>query len=83
MACKEMNNCLSNTKQSVTEADETSACDRALQKLTQLILDGLRHGFFDCTVNIETTEKKKRCLLIKAGRSYKFIIPLEELEASS
>lgn len=78
-----MKNSRSNPKQAVTEPDETSECGRALQKLTQLIFDGLQHGFFDCTVNIETIDKKKRCLLIKAGRSYKFIIPQEELEASS
>ena len=73
----------SNTEQSVDPFTEIGECNRALQKLEQLVLDGLRHGYFDCTVSIETINGKKRRLLIKAGRSYNFIITQEELEASS
>jgi hypothetical protein len=82
-SCTAMKQYLSNTEQSVAESSKTSECKRALQKLEQLVLDGLRHGFFDCTVSIETIKEHKRRLVIKAGRSYSFIIPLEEAEASS
>ncbi len=74
---------LSKTEQPVAESNETSECKRAIQKLEQLVRDGLRHGYFDCTVNIETIKAHKRRLVIKAGPSFKFVIPQEEAEASS
>ncbi len=52
--------------------------DRALSKLQAIVLDGLRHGFFECTV-IGQTKDRKRSLLIKAGNSYQFVIAAEEL----
>jgi len=74
---------LSRSEQLVAKSEETSERERAFQRLEQLIFDGLRHGFFDCTVSIETIKEHKRRLLIKAGRSYSFVIPQEEAEASS
>jgi hypothetical protein len=47
--------------------------------LREIIVDGLRHGFFDYTITCEMTEKRKRQLVIKGGKSYKFIIPDEDL----
>ncbi len=72
----------SRSEQSVAQIEETSACKRAFQKLEQQILDGLRHGFFDCTVNIATIKYQKRRLVIKAGPSYSFVIPRDEAEAA-
>jgi hypothetical protein len=53
---------------------------RALKKLVQLILEGLKHGFFECTVVCDVIKGQKRRLVIKAGVSHQFIIPLEEIE---
>jgi hypothetical protein len=83
MTSKAMNNYSSKTEQSVAPSAEIGECKRALRKLEQLVLDGLRHGYFDCTVSIETIKEHKRRLVIKAGRSYSFIIPQEEAEAPS
>ena len=35
--------------------------------------EGVRHGFFEMTVTVETLQAKKRCITIKAGKSYRFI----------
>jgi hypothetical protein len=55
-------------------------CMRALKKLEQLMIGGLRHGFFECTVVCEVINGQKRRLVIKAGESHRFIIPMEEIE---
>ncbi len=83
MTSKAMNDRFSNNEQSAAPSAEIGECKRALRKLEQLVLDGLGHGYFDCTVSIETISGKKRRLLIRAGRSYSFIIPREEAKASS
>ncbi len=54
---------------------------RALKKLEQIVLEGLRHGFFECMVVSEVVKGQKRRLVIKAGVSHQFIIPLEEIES--
>lgn len=47
--------------------------------LLAIVADGLRHGYFDGAVTIETRKTDKRELLIKAGKSHKFTIPLDEV----
>jgi hypothetical protein len=54
-------------------------CMRALKKLQQVVLAGLKHGHFEYAVVCEVINGGKRRLVIKAGVSHKFIIPLEEI----
>jgi hypothetical protein len=51
----------------------------ALAHLENIIVDGLRHGFFDCSISCEIGNGGKRQLVIRAGKSHKFFIPEEEL----
>ena len=51
----------------------------ALSHLERLVLDGLRHGFFSCTVTCEVVAGQRRTLMIQAGKSEKFTIPKDEL----
>ena len=51
----------------------------ALDHIERIVADGLRHGFFDCSINCEIVNGGKRRLLIRSGRSHKFIIPEEDL----
>ncbi len=51
----------------------------ALDQLEGLIVDGLKHGFFDYSIACEVSSGGKRQLLIRAGKSHKFTIPEEEL----
>ena len=51
----------------------------ALAHIEQIVVDGLRHGFFDCSIACEIGSGRKRQLVIRAGKSEKFIIPEDEL----
>jgi hypothetical protein len=51
----------------------------ALDRLEGLVVEGLRHGFFDYSIACEIANGGKRHLVIRAGKSHKFTIPEEEL----
>ena len=59
----------------------SSELRRALDKLEQDVLDGLRHGFFEYVVTCEIVNGQKRRLTIHAGMSYQFTIPEDDLRA--
>jgi hypothetical protein len=51
----------------------------ALAHLETVVGDGLRHGFFECVITCEIGNGGKRQLVIRAGKSNKFIISEDEL----
>ncbi len=51
----------------------------ALDRLRSLVVEGLQHGFFDCAITCETVTGGKRRLVIRAGKSHQYTIPLDEL----
>jgi hypothetical protein len=51
----------------------------ALDRLEGLVVDGLRHGFFDLSITCEVGKGSKRQLVIRASKSHKFTIPEDEL----
>jgi hypothetical protein len=51
----------------------------ALDRLRGLVVDGLKHGFFDYSISCEVGSKGKRQLVIRAGKSHKFTIPEDDL----
>ena len=51
----------------------------ALRHIEQLLTEGLRHGFFECSIAGEIVNGGKRQLVIRAGKSHKFTIPEEEM----
>lgn len=51
----------------------------ALDRITQIVLDGLRHGHFRCVISSGIVKGSRRELVIEAGKSYKFTIPEDEL----
>ena len=51
----------------------------ALDRLDGLIVDGLKHGFFDYSIGCEIINGGRRQLVIRAGKSHKFTIPEDEL----
>ncbi len=61
--------------------DDAGTLQAALARLQELVLDGLRHGFFDCSVSCEVVQGRKRRLVIKAGKSHQFTIPEDELRS--
>jgi hypothetical protein len=56
-----------------SERDAMFAC------LQEIVLDGLRHGFFDCVITSEVVKDRKRRVVISAGKSHQFTIEEEDL----
>src|SRR5262249_40416347 len=56
-----------------SERDAMFAC------LEAIVLDGLRHGFFDCFITCELVNERKRRVVIKAGKSHQFLVREEDL----
>ena len=52
---------------------------QAFDRLIQIVLDGLRHGHFRCTITSGIGKGDRRELVIEAGKSHKFTIPENEL----
>ena len=51
----------------------------AIDLLERLVVDGLKHGFFDYSIACEVANGGKRQLVIRAGKSHKFTIPEHEV----
>ena len=51
----------------------------ALDCLQQVLLDGLRHGHFRCSIISSVEKGNRRNLVIEAGKSHKFTIPEQEV----
>ena len=60
-------------------AGQHSQCNDALRHIEKVVTEGLRHGFFDCSITCEITNGGKRQLIIRAGTAHKFTIPKDEL----
>lgn len=52
----------------------------AMSKVTEIILDGLRHGFFEMALSCEIGADKKRTLTVKSGKSYRFVVPFDQIQ---
>ena len=46
----------------------------ALQFVEDCLIEGIKHGYFDCVVSCETGSHGRRLLIGKSGLSYKFTI---------
>ena len=53
--------------------------DAMFSCLHEIVVDGLRHGFFDCVITCELVNAGKRRVVIKAGKSHQFTIRDEDL----
>ncbi len=51
----------------------------ALERLVQIVADGLQHGYFRFEISSAIGKGNRRELVIEAGKSHKFTIPEEEL----
>ena len=51
----------------------------AFEFLVKLVVDGVRHGHFQCRISSVIGKGGRRELLVEAGKSHKFNIPEEEL----
>jgi hypothetical protein len=51
----------------------------ALDRLLQVVRDGLCHGHFRCAISSAIGKGNRREVVIEAGKSHKFTIPEDEL----
>ena len=51
----------------------------ALDRLLQVVFDGLRHGHFRCAISSTIGKSNRREILIEAGKSHRFTVPEDEL----
>ena len=51
----------------------------ALMHLETVVVEGLRHGYFEYTITCEIGNGRKRHLVVRAGKAHKFTIPNEDL----
>jgi hypothetical protein len=63
-----------------TTSPNEDSLNRTLEYVRNQILDGLSHGFFECTIKCEIVKDHKRRVVVKAGKSEQFTIPVDELE---
>lgn len=62
-----------------TDRPKDSQFIEALAHLEKVVVEGLRHGFFEYAIACEIGNGGKRQLVIRAGKSNKFIIPEDQL----
>ena len=46
------------------------ACDHVVREL----VSGVKHGFSEIVITIETVQSKRKSITIKAGKSHRFIV---------
>ncbi len=51
----------------------------ALDRIAEIVLDGLRHGHFRCAISSVLGKGQRRDLVIESGKSHKFTIPQDEV----
>jgi hypothetical protein len=52
--------------------------DRALRRVLAEIREGLRHGHFEYVLTCDVIGHGRRRLVLRAGKSYQFVLPVEE-----
>ena len=60
------------------QAKSRQICE-VLDRLEGLVVDGLKHGFFDYSIACEIANGGKRKLKIRAGKNYIFTIAEDEM----
>ena len=59
--------------------DQPQSLSEVLGFLERMVLDGLGHGFFEFTVTCSIGSARRREVIIRSGKSHKFIIREEDL----
>ena len=66
-------------KDYASQRAESGRIREALDLFEGLLVDGLKHGFFEYSIACEIAKGGKRKLVIRAGKSHQFTIPEDEL----
>lgn len=58
---------------------EPTSIANIFDKLRHEVLSGLKHGFFEFSLHGEIINGNKRRMMLKAGKTHKFIVPDEDI----
>lgn len=53
--------------------------DMLMDQLRVILIDGIKHGFFDSEISVRALRSDRRDVLISAGKSYKYTIRIDDL----
>jgi hypothetical protein len=67
------------SNQMVVQSSGGPQLRKALERLFEIVHDGLQHGYFRFEISSAIVKGNRRELVIEAGKSHKFTIPEEEL----
>lgn len=55
------------------------AFDKLMDEIRAILIDGIKHGFFNGEIVVEKGRAGRREVLISAGKSYRHLIELDDL----
>ncbi len=61
---------------------DASALNRLMRRVIAEIDDGVRHGHFEYTLSCEVIGQGRRRVVLRAGKHYQFVLPLDECESA-
>jgi hypothetical protein len=61
-----------------TITKDSSQTGQALKRIESEVLEGLRHGFFNITLECKIANGKHRDFVVKAGKHHRYLISEEE-----
>lgn len=64
----------------MNDSEKDNVLIQALDHVRDRLREGLRHGFFECTIACEVVKDRKRRLVVRFGTSEQFTIPAAEVE---
>lgn len=67
------------TSKAASVRAHNSSTAGALSHIEKVIVDGIRHGFFDYSITCEITSGGNRRVCVRSGKSYMFTIPEDEI----
>lgn len=59
--------------------EDPASLQIVFERLRHEILSGLKHGFFEFSLHGEIINGNKRRMMLKAGKTHKFIVPDEDI----
>ncbi len=53
--------------------------DKLMHELRGILIDGIKHGFFDGEITVRAPRSDRREVLLSVGKSYKYTIKVDDL----
>jgi hypothetical protein len=53
--------------------------DKLMHELRGILIDGIKHGFFNGEISVRTPKSDRREVRVSAGKSYQYTIKMDDL----